>query len=101
MVTRKIKLLQKTRKNLELAKANDSTWNESEFKETVQKIFYLYQDALMNKNLDSLRDYLSSDYLERVKDDMTINPKENKRIIKNINISSLHIVSVKDIDGKE
>ena len=91
----------KAQKNLELAQMNDFTWNESEFKEIVRKVFFLYQDAWMNKDLDSLGEYLSTDYLERAKRDMADILNGNKNIIKNPKISSLNIISVKDADGKE
>ncbi len=55
----------------------------------------------MNKNLDPLGEYLSTDYLERVKSDMNNILNGKKNIIKDPHIYSLNIISVKDIHGQE
>lgn len=98
---RRKKLLKKAQKNLEKAKAIDSSWNEDELKEITRKTFFLYQDAWMNKNLDSLWEYLSTDYLERAKTDMLTMLGGKKNIIKDPKIHSLNLISVKDTEGHE
>ena len=55
----------------------------------------------MNKNLDTLGEYLSTDYLERAKKDMNSILNGKKNIIKDPHIYSLNIISVKDIHGQE
>lgn len=55
----------------------------------------------MNKNLESLGEYLSTDYLDRAKADMADILDGKKNIIKDPKIRSLNLISVKDTEGHE
>lgn len=95
------KLRKKAMDDLVIAKSKDPTWNEDILKEIVKNTFFFYQEAWAFKDLSSLNEYLTDDYLSRANEEMNTILAGRKNIIKDPKISFLHLMYIGDREWQE
>ncbi len=83
-----------------VAASKDSDWNLETLKDEVQKVFFAYQDAWSNKNLDFVRDMLHPSYFYEANELMKEELTGNVNILKDIKLLEMNLMSVEDQDGK-
>lgn len=100
MQIRRKKMLAKAQNDLKTALTSDNSWNEQELKKAVEDNFYKYQQAWTNKNLSSMKEYMTNSYYSTALNNLKkLDWKKN--ILENINLWQLNLISVKDWPEKD
>lgn len=98
---RRKRMLKQAQRQIEAANAADPTWNEKGFKRRGSELLHLYQEAWMNKDLRPLELYFHPRYLKKSQRKMREILKGKKNILKDINLESIELMSILDIQGQE
>lgn len=96
MKIRKKKMMNKAQTDLKNALQVDSSWNETELKKVSEDVFYKYQNAWTNKNLESVKDIFTNSYYQEISKVLSETLQWKKNILKNISLQSTNLMSVKD-----
>ncbi len=98
---RRDKLLKKAKEDHAQALGIDASWGLGRLEKTTKDVFFAYQKAWTEKDFEPLVGLLHSDYYARAKDDMEMRLADETNVILNPLITSLNLVSVRDVSGKE
>jgi hypothetical protein len=97
-----LKMSKKTKADLLSAEQKDSSWNEESLKKYAQDVFLRYQTSWSKNDLQPIKSNLTPDYYAHASL-MTEALKLAKRqnLVSNIEVSSLEIININDVEGKE
>jgi hypothetical protein len=97
-----LKMSKKTKEDLLTAQQTDSSWNEESLKKYAQDVFLRYQTSWSKNDLQPIKSNLTPDYYAHASL-MTEALKLAKRqnLVSNIEVSSLEIININDVEGKE
>ncbi len=98
---RRIRMMNQAKRKFSEATTKDPSWNIEDFKENGERIFRNYQKAWMEKDLRPLLEDFDIRYLSKANDILNTKLKDKINILKDIEIKSIELMSVLDVQGKD
>lgn len=100
--TKALKMSKKTKEDLLTAQQSDASWNEESLKKYAQDVFLNYQTSWSKNDLQPIKLNLTPDYYTHASlmtEALRLAKRQN--LVSNIEVSSLEIININDVEGKE
>lgn len=87
----------KSRRVIKKSAEQDSFWNFDQMRDNAKKVFFKMQDAWMDRNIESVKDIITSRLYDDYKTQLELMKKNSeKNILSGINVTDVRIIGCED-----